>query len=92
VGGVFTAMARRLMRTLAKLGGPTYLVGLTIHACSEAFGAPQRQVPSGATVWRAIVEGGLASQAQLTQELRNLTGTLGAPEKYCQITKWIKLS
>jgi hypothetical protein len=49
-------------------------VGKIIRCCVDATGATLDVVPTRRTVWRAVVEGGLASQAQIIYELWNVKG------------------
>lgn len=76
VKGQFTKEARRLMRTLVNLGCPLRSVGEIIRSCIEATGATIDAVPSARTVWRALIEGGLASKAQIIAELRRARGKI----------------
>jgi len=83
VNGKFTKEARRLMRGLINLGCPMKNVGEIIRHCADATGVTLDAVPDRRTVWRAIIEGGLASQAQIIHELRNAKGDILSSGKLC---------
>jgi hypothetical protein len=84
VKGQFTKEARRLIRTLVNLGCPLRSVGDIIRSRIEATGATIDALPSARTVWRALIEGGLASKAQIIAELRRARGKLLANLAYNQ--------
>ncbi len=62
------------MHTLINLGCPMKSVSEIIRCCTNATGAILDVVPNHHTVWRAIIKGGLASQAQIIYELWNAKG------------------
>lgn len=73
-GGIYTPEARDLMRTLRAHGVPAATVGKAIRSFATAFGLDCRETPSARTVQRAVREGGLASKAQVVEELLDSEG------------------
>lgn len=67
--GAYTPMARSLAHTLVQSGCSQKKVGHTIRTIAAALGVSVKECMSAHTVWRAVLEGGIAADIQLGYEI-----------------------